>query len=778
MGNDSGDDAQGAFSAGFFPLLGGPFSPTREESGGKAASLSGLASAGFPVPSGFVVTHHALELRPGAQEDWDHELQLAAHSAGPGPYAVRSSAAAEDLPGASYAGMYESYLSVEGGDLAAAIVRCFESADAARVRAYRDSLPGQAGSGRDNGPVAPARAGHMAVLVQQMVDPAAAGVAFTANPLSGARGETVVSAVKGLGENLVGGFENGEEWLARSGLVSRIRGVESVLTVESATAVATLAVKVASHFGRPQDVEWALDRSGQVHVLQARPMTAVPEPVTWEAPGKGLWLRNFRLGEWLPEPVTPLFMDWIVPRIDTAYNDAVFRSAGIRVPMGNASVNGWYYVAPPTPRALPHLVFGGRPRSLPYFFNSVVRPMIDPAGADRAVLRELEHEWRTRHLPAYRTLAGSEVAPPVTMASLMETVELVARAAGQYLWFFSATGGAAWKMELVLARFWRRHLAPSLAARQEQELQGQGLHDGGGYQVLLGGLLPSPPSFVPHAVYSLDWYHRTAGEEAERQPETDAGPAGRGSTAGAAGRRRSAEAACRSILRGTRQLRRFDTLLAVAQHYALLREEQARDFTLGWPLLRRCAEGIGRKLQEAGVITSADDVYFLARQDLRTDAPPQHEAVARRREEWLRQRKLAAPLMLGRPPVLGNTFDRLAHSARSTANRSPGALVGHPASPGRARGRVRVLDGPADFASFQPGEILVAGATAPAWTPLFASAAAVVTDTGNLAAHASLIAREYGIPAVVGTGNATHVLRTGQLVTVDGNAGTIETYEG
>jgi len=351
----------------------------------------------------------------------------------------------------------------------------------------------------------------------------------------------------------------------------------------------------------------------------------------------------------------------------------------------------------------------------------------------------------------------------------------VAGMAGQYLWFFSATGGAAWKMELVLARFWRRHLAPSLAGRQGQGLREQGLHDGGGYQVLLGGLLPSPPAFVPHAVYSLDWYHGTAGEDMDGLSAT---APGQGSASVAAGRRRSAEAACRSILRRTRHLRRFDTLLAVAQHYALLREEQARDFTLGWPLLRRCAEGIGLQLQEAGVINSADDVYFLRRQDLRRDAPPQQAAVARRREDWLRQRKLAAPLMLGRLPRLGTAFDRLAHSARSTANLPSGALVGHPASPGRSRGRVRVIDGPADFAGFRPGEVLVARATAPAWTPLFASASAVVTDTGNLAAHASLIAREYGIPAVVGTGNATQVLHTGQLVTVDGNAGTVELHGG
>ena len=119
-------------------------------------------------------------------------------------------------------------------------------------------------------------------------------------------------------------------------------------------------------------------------------------------------------------------------------------------------------------------------------------------------------------------------------------------------------------------------------------------------------------------------------------------------------------------------------------------------------------------------------------------------------------------------------FDRIANSARSTSNLPAGALVGHPASPGRAQGRVRVVDGPEEFSRFLPGEILVAKATAPAWTPLFAAAAAVVTDGGNLAAHASLVAREYGIPAVVGTGNATQILHTGQLVTVDGSAGIVE----
>ena len=112
-------------------------------------------------------------------------------------------------------------------------------------------------------------------------------------------------------------------------------------------------------------------------------------------------------------------------------------------------------------------------------------------------------------------------------------------------------------------------------------------------------------------------------------------------------------------------------------------------------------------------------------------------------------------------------------AVRTTGPAPEDAIVGQPASPGRATGPVRIIHGPGDFDRFQPGEVLVARATAPAWTPLFARAVAVVTDGGTLAAHASLVAREYGIPAVVATGDATTRLADGQVVTVDGGAGTV-----
>jgi pyruvate,water dikinase len=102
------------------------------------------------------------------------------------------------------------------------------------------------------------------------------------------------------------------------------------------------------------------------------------------------------------------------------------------------------------------------------------------------------------------------------------------------------------------------------------------------------------------------------------------------------------------------------------------------------------------------------------------------------------------------------------------------AIKGVPASAGRATGTVRIVRTPADFARFKDGEVLVATAPAPAWTPLFARAAAVVTDAGSVSAHASLVAREYGIPAVVGTRDATQRLTDGDLVLVDGSQGRVE----
>jgi phosphohistidine swiveling domain-containing protein len=726
--------------------------------GGKASVLAELAAVGFPVPPGFVVTG-------GWRDDprFDEQLTTAASRLGAGRFAVRSSGIAEDLPDASYAGLYETYLDVPVEGIGAAVRRCFAAASSDRVAAYH-RRQNDGGGG----------AAEMAVLVQVMVDAVTAGVAFTAHPVTGDRGQTVVTAAAGLGEPLVSGDTIGEEWTIAGGSPALTRTGptgEPALTVEQAGTVAGLARRIADRHGRPQDVEWAIDGDGRLWLLQARPMTALPDPVSWTAPGPGLWMRNFRLGEWLPEAVTPLFATWLLPLIEDGYLDGMHASVGVRVPFRYALINGWYYTAPPipSPALLARVLQQGGRRAVTVLYNALIRVSRNPAAADRAVLADLEHRWRDQQLPRYRQLiadaaAELDTADPDHLALI---VDQLGHEAGIYLWYLAIVGGSAWKMEACLTRFTRRHLHDVLPDRD------------GGAQILLRGLPGAEPVTSPHAVQSVDWYHRVAAEL-----QLDAPPPGDRRHADLAAHRTTAEQRCHAALTGKPALlHQFGQLLSVNQRYAVIREQQARDFTLAWPVLRACARGLGRRLVTLSAIEDADDVFFCTRDELHQCLDGQAiglaPRVAERRATWQRQRRLAAPTTLGRPPrLIGDAIDRAVQQARGATLAGDGVIVGHPASAGRATGPARIVHGPQDFAAFADGDVLIAKTTAPAWTPLFARAAAIATDGGTLAAHASLVAREYGIPAVVGTGDITQRLRTGQHVTVDGTAGTITVHRG
>ena len=172
----------------------------------------------------------------------------------------------------------------------------------------------------------------MAVLVQAMVDPMAAGVAFTAHPVTGDRDQVVVTAVPGLGDPLVSGEAVGEEWTitTREARMSRpdARRRHGADGRAGSGGGGPGPGKVADRYGQPQDIEWAIDQEGRLWLLQARPMTALPESVSWTAPGPGLWMRNFRLGEWLPEAVTPLFATWLLPVLEDGYLDGCTKPLG------------------------------------------------------------------------------------------------------------------------------------------------------------------------------------------------------------------------------------------------------------------------------------------------------------------------------------------------------------------------------------------------------------------------------------------------------------------
>src|SRR5215216_3213331 len=551
------------------------------ELGAKAANLARLASARFPVPPGFVVT-------PAAEEhlgEMSAQILEAAAGLGVERFAVRSSGTAEDLEGVSFAGQYETLLDVRVDELPAAVGRVFDSASASRVAAYREARAGPTGE---------SAAPSMAVLVQVMVEADASGVAFSANPVTGERGEVVITTARGLGERLVSGEAVGDEWVVQGDEASCRREREGAITAEQAILIAELARRVEEHFGSPQDIEWAIS-GDELYLLQARPMTALPEAVEWEPPAPGYWMRNFRLGEWLPEAMTPLFADWLLALIEGGYLRGMRSTVGTTVPFGYAVINGWYYTTLPevSPRLLARALLQSRGRMIPILWNALIRVNNDPVGTDRAVLSRLADEWRTGILPRYRRLITSaqERVESVTPAQLVGIVDEVGTAAGEYLFSLAIVGGSAWKMEAYLAKFVRRNVADKVDF---------------GHQVLLRGLPGGEAGTPEHAVQSVDWYHPTLGELGFAGEELDDRTRQREIVA----KREGAEEACRAALADQPELlSRFDALLEVAQRYAVIREQQARDFTLGWPLLRRCALRLGEALAADEAIDDPADVF-------------------------------------------------------------------------------------------------------------------------------------------------------------------------
>ncbi|MFN2269393.1 MAG: PEP-utilizing enzyme, partial [Anaerolineae bacterium] len=248
----------------------------------------------------------------------------------------------------------------------------------------------------------------------------------------------------------------------------------------------------------------------------------------------------------------------------------------------------------------------------------------------------------------------------------------------------------------------------------------------------------------------------------------------------AAERREQATQAMLGRLKGLRRWL-FDKLVHWAQDSVPLREEGLADLGLGYPQLRRMLRELGRRLVESGALSQVDDVFWLIEDEANQAAEvldkgktiPSFVASVQHRKEVWRTEKRATP-----PPVLPPKskwmgLDLGMFVAAEDAEQAGDTIKGAGTSPGRVTGVACVLHGPEDFDQMQPGDILVAKFTTPAWTPLFARAAAVVTDIGGQLSHGSIVAREYGIPAVMGTGVATQRIQSGQTITVDGSIGEV-----
>lgn len=300
--------------------------PLPRAAGGKARALDRLARSRFDPPAFFVILPAAFD-QAGFTETKAQALANALDTLGPGPFAVRSSGAQEDGAEHSHAGQFLSLLNISADDVKDAAHQVWNSGHTGSVSDYRDAR------GLDAADPAPA------IVVQTMIAADSAGVAFSADPVSGLRHHAVVSAIEGLGDRLVSGAEDGETWLIDTRQTSIVTAPDAkpVLSATQALAVADLAVRVEEAFSTPQDIEWAYHK-GELHILQARPITT-PLKAPAQADDQLLIFDNSNIVESYPGLVSPLtysFAQYAYARVYRAF----VRMVGVRedVIIANAPV--------------------------------------------------------------------------------------------------------------------------------------------------------------------------------------------------------------------------------------------------------------------------------------------------------------------------------------------------------------------------------------------------------------------------------------------------------
>ncbi|GAB3478557.1 PEP/pyruvate-binding domain-containing protein [Nocardiopsis coralliicola] len=791
--------------------------------GGKAANLGEMAAAGERVPPGFCVTT-AASVSGTVPADAITEAYV---RMGEGPVAVRSSATAEDLPDASFAGQQDTYLNVEGADAVAdAVQRCWASLDNDRAVAYREA----------NG--IPRSEVQMAVVVQRMVDAETAGVLFTADPVTGSRSTAVIDAARGLGTAVVDGATGTDHYTVSGGTPPEAAG--GCLTPAQLTEIAAAGHRLEELFGAPQDAEWAYDGDGVLWLVQSRPITTLFPLPPQDLPDMPRLYLEVGSMQGMLRPFTPMgismmegvWADWVktAAGVDTDARDAFMVGVGNRLFLdisamvrsgttrgrlaeglqvyGPRAISGLQRVLA-DPRFAPRrgspfpvgTVLGAAARLLPSFAAgvgwSLAKPAESRAAAHRATgnLRALTGPDGPR-TPAERLDWITGDATPVMLGGDLTTIigpvfaGILAGTLPTQLLKGVATqdecatvlGGMPHNVTTEMnLELWRiaeraREHGPLFAETPPAELAEQ-------YR---SGKLPD----IGLAGF-LDVYgHRTAGEVDIGVPrwrddpspvfatianylkldDPEQAPDRRFARAAAAAEAKLAELGSRAVrarpVRG--RIARF--LMQRSRELTGMREYAKFAWLVPYAEIRRQLVLAGESLVAAGVLDTAEDVMFLTRDEVRAagaDGADRRGLVAERQRAHIRElRRGSVPSLL-----LSDGTDLAATAPRPPAPEH--GFAGLPASPGYAEGRARVVTDPSG-AHVEPGEILVAPTTDPGWTPLFMTAAGLVSDTGSTIAHGPTVAREYGIPAVIAVPDATGQIRTGDLLRIDGTAGTVE----
>jgi pyruvate,water dikinase len=770
-------------------------------------------------------------------------------------YAVRSSATAEDLPGASFAGQQDTYLNVIGKPaILKHISRCWASLFTERAVAYRLQ------HGFDHRKV------HMAVVVQKMLLPQAAGILFTADPVTGNRKVSSIDAAFGLGEALVSGLVNPDGYKVRDGQVvgkaiatkhlatwavdgggTQERALEperqdrQVLTDAQIVRLARLGRQIEGHFGQPQDIEWCLVED-ELHFVQSRPITTLyPIP---EADDRGnhvylsvghqqmmtdamkpLGLSLFQLNAMgrMYAAGGRLFVDVTKQMASPASRGVLLDLLGRHDPLIKDALTtliergDFIESSPPDPNAPGP--GQGRPVASPAGVQSQFEndPAIvaDLISRSQALIEALKRDIRTK--------SGTDL-----LDFILEDVQRLKQGLSEPRNFGAIMAGMnamTWINDQVMAWLGEKNAADTLlqsvpndvtaemglalldvadairphpevvaclrlyAEPSEGRLGMRHAKDDG----FLEGLLPLDGGPEAHDAIGeyLDKYGMRGAGEIDvtrtrwREAPTilvplilsniknfEPGASGRKFEQGrqeAAKKEQELLERLKQLPDGEQKAGETQRMISRLRNFIGYREYQKFAIVNRYFVYKQALLEEAGRLVRANVLHEREDIYYLTFPELR-EIVRTHELddqlVSQRKAEHERHRKLTPPRVL-------TSDGEVVAGAYKRADLPAGALVGLAVSAGVVEGRARVLSDMAD-AELEAGDILVTASTDPSWTPLFVSIKGLVTEVGGLMTHGAVIAREYGLPAVVGVENATRLIKDGQRIRVHGTDGYVE----
>lgn len=802
--------------------------------GGKAWNLARLDRYGFPVPHGGVLpvdawqafaAHNRFDPATITPEqviegDIPTELELAiaislgALSLTDTAVAVRSSAVAEDGARASFAGIHDSILDLTGADaVLGAIKQCWASAFSARASSYRQRM-GLACDG-----IAPA------VVVQRLVVPQAAGVAFTLDPASGRQDRVLVAANPGLGESVVQGNVAADQYLVDCGfhapaltVVDRQPGQGGLCLGDGTVLeIARLALRVRWALGHDeidQDVEWAWDGT-RVHLVQARPVTARKRRTYAELASQPECWSNGNLRDVLPGVLTP--MTWSLTaeplnRLIVLQHEFV----GAKPMPGltrmkpidgrcylDASLMQWeYWSFFGVPPALFNQLLGGHQQAVETPASgwrrklAWMRANLHLAGAMRRARPHAEKLF-ARFIAAIDEKRLCDVTGLTDQQLVDQLAEFCgsSREITPLSLLLMGSSAALFPLRLLLERFLPgrgsavsyallgesaaitsaehgRALAELAAIAREEGIEVEHWADLPPASRFRQGMEAFLERWGHRAIYELElvnprWREDPSWLIATIRTLMDAPPQARGR--GSARAAQAWDEVVRAVPRLLHPLVR--RLAAQAGRDAAQREEAKSVIVRAYEPTRQAVLELGRRLAARGLIDQSDDAFLLTWEEVELllagtwSAAGARALIADRRDRMARLAAQPAADVV----VVG--AESRPHAA-TTAGLGP-VLSGSGVASGQARGKVRVILHPEDGHRLAPGEILVAPSTDPAWTPLFLRAAAVVMETGGVLSHGAIVAREYGLPAVANVRGVLERLRDGMDVLVDGDNGVV-----